>query len=103
MHEQINPNDQVQHAWSFIAGPRDKNEAHEIALSRRVKKEIGIKVEKIRYISESCYYARLTDDDVNKIVRTDGKLLDFFSPKELKKLSLTHSTEEFITRHGALI
>lgn len=103
MHERVDPTDKANIAWTFIAESKDKSESHEKSLSKKVEKEIGVKIEDIKYISDSCYHARLTDNNVNEIVRTDGKLLDFFSPKELGKILLSYPTEEFITRHRSLI
>jgi hypothetical protein len=103
MHKQKSPIDEEKHPWCFIGGVKEKGEAVEKVLSKRIEKEAGIKVENIELVSESCYHAQLSDDNVNKIVRKENQLLDFFTLKELKKLFLSHLTEQFVVKHGSLI
>lgn len=103
MYKNNSPIDTEQHPWSLIGGICEKRESFEKALTRRVEKETGIKVENVEYISESCYHARLTDDNVNNIKRGEGQLLDFFSPKELQKLNLSSATAKFLQEHQSLI
>lgn len=103
MHKQKSVIDEEKHPWSFISGVKDKKESFENALKRRVEKEMGIKIEDIAFVSESCYHAQLTDDNVNKIKRSENQLLDFFSLKELKKLFLSSDTHQFVQKHGILI
>ena len=95
--------DEEKHAWCFIGGIKENRESFENAMARKVEKETGIKIEKVEFVSESCYHARLTDDNVNKIKRAEGQLLDFFTLKELRKLFLSSTTAQFILKHGALI
>ncbi len=95
--------DEEKHPWSFIAGIIKKRDSFENVMSRRVKKETGIEIEKVELVDESCYVARLTDDNVNKIERAQNQLLNFFTLKELKKLFLTIPTRQFISKHSALI
>lgn len=103
MHKRNSVIDEVNHPWSFIGGIKEKSESPENAMSRQAEKEMGIKIEKVEFISESCYHARLTDDNVNKIKRAENQLLDFFTLKELKKLFLSSRTQQFVSKHGALI
>ena len=103
MYKKNGPGDEEKHPWCFIGGVKEKRESFENALARRVEKEMGIKIENVEFVSESCYHARLTDDNVNKIERAENQLLDFFSLKELKKLFLSKPTREFISKHGTLI
>lgn len=103
MHKQNSVIDKELHPWSFISGIKDKKETFEKAMCRRVEKETGIKIENIEFVSESCYHARLTDDNVNKITRTENQLLDFFTLRELKKLLLSNATAQFISKHSSLI
>lgn len=102
-HKSNGPDDKEKHPWSFIGETRENRESFENAISRRVEKEMGIKIENIEFISESCYHARLTDDNVNQIKRGENQLLDFFTPKELNKLFLSSKTAQFISKHGTLI
>ena len=103
MHKRNGPMDEEKHAWCFIGGIKESMESFENAMSRRVENETGIKIENVEFVSESCYHARLTDDNVNKIERGENQLLDFFTLKELRKLFLSNSTAQFILKHGALI
>ncbi len=103
MHKQDSVIDEEDHPWCFISGLKEKEESFEDAMSRRVEKEMGIKIEKVESISKFCYHARLTDYNVNNIKRSENQLLDFFSLKELEKLFLSSHTQSFILKHGALI
>ena len=95
--------DKEDYPWCFIEGVKEERESYEHALIRKVEREIGIKIENVEFVSKSCYHARLTDDNVNKIERKENKLLDFFSPKELNNLFLSEPVQEFIYKHGSLI
>ncbi len=103
MHKQKSVIDEEKHPWSLVSGVKDKNESFEKAMVRRVHKEMGIKIDNIEFVSESCYHARLTDYHVNNIKRSENQLLDFFSLKEAKKLFLSSETAKFITNHASLI
>jgi len=103
MHKQKSVIDAEKHPWSFVSGIKDKNESFEKAMTRRVHKEMGIKIENVEYLSEFCYHARLTDFNVNNIKRSENQLLDFFSIKETKKLYLSNDTADFIANHASLI
>jgi len=103
MHKSSSSIDKEKHPWCLIGGIKEEKESFENAMSRRVEKEMGIKVEKVEFVSESCYHARLTDDNVNKIQRAENQLLDFFTLGEVKKLFLSNTTAQFISKHSALI
>lgn len=103
MHKRNGPRDEEKHPWCFIGGVREKTESFERSLARRVEKEAGIKIDNVEFVSESCYRARLTDNNVNKIERAENQLLDFFSLKELRKLFLSEPTQQFISKHATLI
>jgi NADH pyrophosphatase NudC (nudix superfamily) len=103
MHKEKSVIDEEKHPWCLIGGIKGKKESFEQTLSRRVQNETGIKVANIEFVSEFCYHAHLTDDNVNQIQRKEHQLLDFFTPRELNKLFLANSTQEFITKHGSLI
>lgn len=103
MHKSTGPIDEEKHPWSFIGGVKDEKQSFEKTLARKVEKETGIRVDKVEFVSEFCYHARLTDDNVNKIERAENQLLDFFSLRESKKLFLSNATKQFILKHGDLI
>ena len=97
------PIDEEKHPWSFIGGVKEKNESFENAMTRRVEKETGIKIQNIKQISEHCYHAILTDDNVNNMRREENQLLDFFNPAEVRKLLLSRTTQTVFQKHIALI
>lgn len=103
MHKKNSVIDDEKHPWSFIGGVKEKSQSFEETLARRVQKEMGIKIKDIEFVSESCYHARLTDDNVNHIRRAENQLLDFFSLDEVKKLFLSRTTEQFIKKYEGLI
>lgn len=103
MHKQKGVLDEEQHPWCLIGGLREKTESFEETLQRRVKKETGVKVENVEFVSELCYRAELTDDNVNQMQRQEFQLLDFFTPRELSNLFLANSTQKFIAKHVSLI
>lgn len=103
MHKQKSVIDEEKHPWCLIGGLREKKESFEQALKRRVEKETGVKIENIEFVSEFCYHAQLTDDNVNKMQRAENQLLDFFTLKEVGKLFLSNETAKFISNHSSLI
>jgi len=102
MHKTNGVLDPVVHPWSLIGGERREKESFEEAMSRTVEKETGIKIENIERISDFKYHAALTDDNINKIQRGEFQLLDFFAPKDLQKLLLSDSTQEFVSNYSYL-
>ena len=103
MHKQDSVIDEGKHPWCLIGGIKEKRESFEKTLTRRVQKEMGIKIDNVEFVSEFCYHARLTDDNVNQIKRSENQLLDFFSLKEVKKLFLSNQTAKFILNHSSLV
>lgn len=103
MYKMNNPIDEGEHEWSFIGGVRRDKESLKEALLRVVEREIGVKVDGVELVSENFYHARLTDDNVNRIKRDEGQLLDFFTLSDLQKLHLEEATKSFTSRFGNLI
>lgn len=103
MSKTKSPIDREEHPWRLIGGIKEKKESFENAMVRQVEKEAGIKIEKVEFVAESCYLARLTDDNVNNMQRSENQLLDFFSLGELKKLFLSNTTEQFMLKHSKLV
>src|SRR5579863_3995782 len=79
MYKQKSPIDLGKHEWSFLETTKNVKDSFQSALKNIVKDELGIKVGEIEYVSEFCYHANLTDDNVNQISRSEGQLLDFFN------------------------
>lgn len=103
MYKQNSAIDEEKHAWSFIEGAKSPKDSFENALVRNVEKEMGIRIDNVEFVSESCYHSCLTDDNVNQIKRAEGQSLAFFTLKELKNLLLSNPTRDFVSKHGALI
>lgn len=103
MNKSDGPMDTTKHAWTLIEGTPSKKELAEEEIARLIKREMGIKIEKIDHVEKSFYHAQLTDDNVNNIDRAEGQLLDFFTLKELDNLTLSDTTSQFISKHGSLI
>src|SRR3990167_5083912 len=95
MHKKSGAMDEEAHPWCFIGGIRKNKESYEAAMS--------IKIENVEFVSKSRYFAALTDDNINNIQRGEFQLLDFFTLKDLQKLSLAASTKEFVLNHAHLI
>ncbi len=95
--------DVEKHEWTFIKSAKKERESLEEALLRTVEKEAGIKVDEIEAVSGNFFHARLTDDHVNQIKRSEGQLLDFFTLPDLQKLHLEESTKSFASKFGNLI
>lgn len=103
MYKKSSPIDEIKNAWSFIAAIKNTKEPLVNTLIKVVEKEMGIKIDNVETITDTFYHARLSDDNVNQIKRDEDQLLDFFTPKDLEKLSLSQSTSQFISKYGSLI
>jgi len=97
--------------WHFIGGVGTKNESPEETIQREVKKETSIQLGSLQFLEsivdknvrKHFYHTHLTDDNVNHIVRRDGKILEFFSVKELDTLSLAVLTQLLLKKHKDLV
>lgn len=97
----------TQSTWSFIGIEKDKHRTFEETILDNVEKETGIKLEKVELLSKSLYngnrkyfyHAKLSDKEVNSMKREEGKMLQFFTLKELEGLALATATRFFVTRH----
>lgn len=103
MYKQKGVLDQEKHAWGLISVIGNQNLPLEQTLISRVKEEMGIKVENVERITENYYHARLTDENVNNIQRSEHQLLDFFTLKETEKLFLSDETSKYIYAYSQLI
>ncbi len=103
MHKQDSVIDKKRHPWCLIGGVKEKTQSFENTLAKYVQKEMGIKINNVEPVTGFYYHARLTDDNVNSIKRSENQLLDFFSIKDVKKLFLSNETANFIANHGSLI
>lgn len=95
--------DLLNKEWSLISVFKKSNEEFKEALSKSIKKETNIMIDKIHIVSNNYYIAELSDNNVNNIQRNEYQLLNFFTPSETNDLLLTSSTKEFLRRHSSLI
>lgn len=95
--------DDEQHEWTFIRAIKKSKESLKETICIIVEKEVGIKIEDVEEISDKYFHARLTDKNVNQIIRKEGQLLDFFSLGDLQKLHLEAETKAFVDQHSSLI
>ena len=96
--------------WSLIQAKKVKNESFMESLYKKLEREMNIKLSGIKHLSswlykskKKCFYqAKLSDEDVNNIMRK-GVILEFFAVEELKKLSLSSVTRLFMEKHKDLL
>lgn len=100
-----------ENPWHFITGVKDKNISCEETIHREVKRETSIELPAVELLGslddadrkKHFYHATLTDENVNNMVHRDGKILGFFSVKELDSLLLSLSTKLLLSRHRAIL
>ncbi|MBU2632716.1 NUDIX hydrolase [Patescibacteria group bacterium] len=98
-------------AWCFISEHKKTNSSPKDTILKKVIEETAISLNAIKFLSSCKYknkirhffYGTLTDDNVNNIKRPEGKLINFFSIKELGNLSLTVSSQLLIEKHRDLL
>ena len=106
-----NPNALQNVIWHFIGGLKQKDKSEAETITRLVERETSIKLVSVEFLSsqslddsiEHYYSAKLTDEDVNKMERTEGQLINFFTSSEIERLALTSSTKHFISKHKELL
>ncbi len=64
-------------------------------LNIKVIHKLPLKNEKLKYI----FCVKLTDKNVNSIVRDENQRLEFYTLREAEKLNLTTTTGDFILNH----
>lgn len=97
--------------WCFIGGIKQKNKSVADSISKLVEKETSIKLSTVEFLSTDLvdeqtsyfYHANLTDDNVNNIKRENNKTFNFFSFREIKKLTLTPATKIFVSKHQDIL
>lgn len=101
----------LKKTWCMIGGRKENNESFEKAIIRKIKEEMNIEVSSVKFILVSLsndkdihfYHGKLTDNNVNRIERAEGQELQFFNLKELDKLQLATSANNFFTQHRSAV
>lgn len=101
----------LQKIWHMIGGKKESNESFEKTIIRKIKEQMKIEVNDIKFLSISpakdksiyFYYGELTDNNVNRIERAEGQELQFFDLKELDKLQLATSTNLFFSKNKSAV
>lgn len=101
----------LENDWHFIDRYKDKHKSLETTITDEVERETNIKLDSVNLVlrvprenrTEHLFHARLTDKQVNNIQRNDGKILQFFTLQELKKLQLHPSIAAIMSDYTSLI
>ncbi len=87
--------------WSFISGSIEEGETFEEAIRRECEEEIGINPSDLRYLGRSvvsaCFYAFLSEFEVQNLVLGEGQEIRFFEPKDMLDLTMAPKLEELVT------
>lgn len=82
--------------------PNNK-ESRWMFLDESMIKGSGISKVEMTEIDSGTYYARMTDKNVNELVRKDGLLLEFYTYKEVTTLSLSKECSVNLEKNGETI
>lgn len=101
----------LDNPWQCICRFKEKDETSDEAMRREVEKETTIKLKEIILLGSKkdkenkqyFYHSQLTDDNVNKIVRLEGKILGFFAVKELAKLQISELTKTLFDTYPEIL
>jgi len=104
-------NSGAQKIWCMIGGEKGNNESFEKTIARRIKEEMNIEINDIKFLlttpSENkntyFYHGKLTDNNVNFIERAEGQELQFFDLEELNKIQLTSSANLFFSQNKNIV
>lgn len=97
--------------WCMIGGKKGNNESFEKTITRCIKEEMNIEINDMKFLlvnsSDSkdtyFYHGKLTDNNVNFIERSEGQELQFFDLKELNKIQLTASANQFFSQNKNIL
>ena len=97
--------------WHFIERIKEKNKTPQETIMREVKRQTEVKLSEVSFVARISrngnmtylFHARLNDNNVDNLKRDEGKLLQFFTLQELKRLRLKESTKLFLPEYSAII
>jgi ADP-ribose pyrophosphatase YjhB (NUDIX family) len=97
--------------WGMIGGEKGSGESLEKTIARKIKEEMNIKIDDIKFLSVTLsdnkdtyfYHGKLTDSNVNFIERAEGQELQFFDLEELNKIQLNTSANLFFSKNKNIV
>lgn len=99
-----NPQNTNASHWGFLTVKRENGQSLESSILTKVESVTGIKLKEIVQLamvqgeekSEYFFQAKLTDENVNNMLRANNRVLQFFSLKEVLKLNLETISKKFV-------
>ncbi len=99
-------NDHIRNVWGFLGEGKLKKNSKKNVVAREISDATKLTLSDIEVVeladetdNKVLYHAKLTDDDVNCIVRRSGERLEFYDIKELDNLTLTQATNSIISKN----
>ena len=99
-------NDHIKNVWGFLGEGKLKKNSKKNSVAREITDATKLTLNDIEVVeladdadSKVLYHAKLTDDDVNCIVRRSGERLEFYDMNELDNLTLTQATNSIISKN----
>jgi ADP-ribose pyrophosphatase YjhB (NUDIX family) len=104
-------NSREKKTWCLVGGEKENNESFESTILRKIKEEMKIEIDNVKFVSAASvdnkstyfFHGKLTDNNVNLIQRDEGQELQFFDLKELGKIQLTASADLFFTKNRDIV
>lgn len=95
----------IKNVWSFVGEGKLKKNPKKNSVVQEITDATKLNVSDIEVVqladndTEVLYHAKLTDDDVNSMVRRSGERLEFYDINELDNLSLTNAANLIISQN----
>lgn len=107
----IDPLKTNQYPWGFIEGQKTKAESFDQAVNKKVLFTTQLLVNTMLILTrtdidnneEQYYHGNLDDQQVNRLKRRSGQRLEFFTLADLKKMSLSMQTNNFLQANTQLV
>lgn len=96
----------IKNVWSFVGEGKLKGNPIKDSIYREIKQATKLILKNLESIEllhnnkpKLLYHAKLTDDNVNSIVRREGERLEFYDINELDNLSLSEATSLLLSEN----
>lgn len=112
LRDNKHPDPNLRNKWGLIGGGVDNDEDPKTAVLREIKEESNLKPATIHYIGKlqidkpsdkdeaHLFCSLLTEDEVKKLnLGNEGDAVEFFSPKEIKKLELSPEVKKYYEKN----